>query len=108
MSLAQVQPPQLRARNDSSRAADGLNPIPRRILEVVPPVLAWIALTSPGWGAVVAPQLLGYFLVGFSAYWLWRSCEFAVGLLIGVARLHMAQRRDWAADGRRLAGYARM
>ena len=108
MSLAQVRPPQLRARDVASRAADGLNPIPRRILEVVPPVLAWIALTSPGWGAVVAPQLLGYFLVAFSAYWLWRSCEFAVGLLIGVARLHMAQRRDWAADGRRLAGYTRL
>lgn len=108
MSLAQVRPPEVSARDDAGRAADGLQPIPRRILEVVPPVLAWIALTSPGWGAVVAPQLLGYFLVAFSAYWLWRSCEFAGGLLIGIARMHMAQRRDWAAAGSRLTGYARM
>jgi Glycosyl transferase family group 2 len=54
---------------------------------------------------MVAPQVLGYFLVAFSAYWLWRSIEFTAGLLIGLRRLHLAQRRDWLADGRRLAGF---
>jgi cellulose synthase/poly-beta-1,6-N-acetylglucosamine synthase-like glycosyltransferase len=77
-------------------------------LEVLPPAVAWVALTSPGWAAVVAPELLGYFLVAFSAYWLWRSCEFTGGLLIGLARLHGAQRRDWAHDGSQLPGYDRM
>jgi hypothetical protein len=95
-------------RDEASRAADGLQPVPRRILEVLPPVVAWIALTSPAWAAIVAPELLGYFLVAFSAYWLWRSCEFSVGLLIGLARLHGSQRRDWAASGREVSGYARM
>jgi hypothetical protein len=93
---------------DASRAADGLQPIPRRILEVLPPVLAWVAITSPAWAAVVAPELLGYFLVAFSVYWLWRSVEFSVGLIIGVLRLHGSQRRDWAGDGERLPGYDRM
>jgi hypothetical protein len=95
-------------RDEASRAADGLQPVPRRILEVLPPVVAWVVLTSPGWAAVVAPELLGYFLIAFSAYWLWRSCEFAIGLLIGLARLYGSQRRDWHTDGGALVGYSRM
>ncbi|HEY1292649.1 MAG TPA: glycosyltransferase family 2 protein [Chloroflexota bacterium] len=110
MTLAEVYAgsPQVAARAEASRASDGLRPVPRRILEVVPPAIAWVAITSPAWAAVVAPTLLGYFLVAFSAYWLWRSLEFSVGLLIGLARLHGSQRRDWADYGQRLAGYQRM
>jgi hypothetical protein len=93
------------ARN---KASDGLQPVPRRILEVLPPVVTWVALTSPVWAAIVAPELLGYFLVAFSAYWLWRSGEFAVGLLIGLARLYGSQRRDWVTDGGELPGYSRV
>src|SRR5919199_4855196 len=92
----------------ASRAAEGLHPVYRRILEVAPPAVAWAAITSPAWAALVAPQILGYFLVAFSAYWLWRSAEFAIGLLIGLARLHIAQRRDWAAAGARLRGFDRV
>src|SRR3982751_587939 len=86
----------------ASRAATGIHPIPKRILEVLPPALAWAAITSPAWAAIVAPQVLGYFLVAFSAYWLWRSIEFTLGLLVGLVRLHAAQRRDWLAASERL------
>ena len=92
----------------TSLAADGLHPVPRRIFEVLPPALAWVAITSPAWAAIIAPQVLGYFLVAFSGYWLWRSVEFAVGLLIGLARMHLAQRRDWAEAGSRLTGFERL
>src|SRR5262245_462620 len=57
----------------TSLASAGLHPVSRRICEIVPPVIVWAALTSPAWAAIVAPQVLGYFLVAFSAYWLWRS-----------------------------------
>src|SRR5689334_1321121 len=110
MTLAEIyeRSPSATARDDASRAAAGLRPVPRRILEVLPPVVAWAAITSPAWAAVIAPEFLGYFLVAFSVYWLWRSCEFSIGLLIGLARLHGSQRRDWAGDGARLPGYDRM
>jgi len=75
---------------------------------MLPPIVAWAVITSPAWAAVVAPEFLGYFLVGFSLYWLWRSCEFSYGLLVGLARLYGSQRRDWAGDGARMAGYDRM
>src|SRR5438132_13034508 len=91
-----------------TRAIAGLNPVPRRILEVVPPALAWVTLTSPAWASILAPKLLGFFLVAFSGYWLWRSCEFAVGLLVGLRRLQAAQRRDWLALGNSASGFDRL
>src|SRR3981081_4198712 len=75
----------LRQGTMTSRAAEGFHPVPRRIFEVLPPALAWVAITSPAWAAILAPPVLGYFLVAFSGYWLWRSVEFTVGLLIGLA-----------------------
>jgi Glycosyl transferase family group 2 len=108
MSLAEVRSPHVHVLKEAGRAADGLHPVPRRVLEVLPPALAWAVLTSPIWAAILAPALLGYFLIAFGAYWLWRSCEFTAGLLIGLARLHLAQRRDWAAAGSRLPGYSRL
>src|SRR3954452_21633762 len=92
----------------ASRAATGLHPIPKRILEVLPPAIAWALITSPAWAAIVAPHILGYFLVAFSAYWLWRSAEFTVGLLLGLVRLHITQRKDWLAEGEQLTGFARI
>src|SRR5260221_13150491 len=106
--LAEVQSRPETTREGASRAATGLHPISKRILEVLPPVVAWVAITSPAWAAILAPQVLGYFLVAFSGYWLWRSIEFTVGLLIGLARMHVAQRRDWAADGSQLPGFERL
>src|ERR1700730_7234844 len=91
-----------------TRAMAGLHPAPRRIFEVLPPALAWVALTSPAWASILAPNLLGFFLVAFSAYWLWRSFEFTAGLLIGLRRLHAAQRRDWLAQGNATSGFDRL
>lgn len=97
-----------RGMMSADRAATGLHPVARRILEVLPPALAWVVVAAPAWAAVVAPQMLGYFLVAFSAYWLWRSLEFTAGLLIGLRRLHVAQQRDWLAAGQSLTGFDRL
>src|SRR5919199_7017680 len=69
----------------------------RRVIEVIPPALVWLAVTAPAWAAVVAPWALGYFLIAFAAYWLWRTIEFAAGLLLGVWRVRVAGRRNWQA-----------
>ena len=77
----------------------------RRVLEVIPPALVWLAVTAPAWAAVVAPWALGYFLIAFAAYWLWRTIEFAAGLLLGVWRVRVAGRRNWQAAAAGRAGY---
>ncbi|HEY0580561.1 MAG TPA: glycosyltransferase family 2 protein [Chloroflexota bacterium] len=107
-TLAEARPWPDLPRDPASRAADGLQPIPRRILEVLPPTAAWVAVTSPAWAAILAPHLLGYFLVAFAAYWLWRSIEFTLGLLVGLGRMHAAQRRDWLAAGADVKGFLRL
>jgi hypothetical protein len=50
------------------------------------------------------PQALGFGLVLFSIYWLWKSFGFASGVLIGFWRLHLAQKRDWIAEAAELPG----
>lgn len=78
----------------------------RRVLEIVPPVLVWLAITAPAWGALLVPSALGFAMVLFAVYWLWKSVQFAGGVIIGYVRLSRAQARDWEAEARSLPGYA--
>jgi len=78
-------------------------PSAQRVLEVAPTATVWLIITAPVWGAIVAPAALGFGLVLFSVYWLWKSFGFASGVLIGFWRLHLAQQRDWIADSAALA-----
>src|SRR5438445_7318954 len=80
-------------------------PSAQRVLEVVPTATVWLIITAPVWGALVIPAALGFGLVLFSVYWLWKSLVFASGVLIGFWRLHNAQQRDWIAESRALPGY---
>jgi cellulose synthase/poly-beta-1,6-N-acetylglucosamine synthase-like glycosyltransferase len=95
-------------RFSACRAREGLHPIGRRILEVLPPIVVWAALSSPVWGAIFLPQALGIFLIAFAAYWWWRSLEFTSGLLLGLWGLSRARRKDWLALGSALPGFHRL
>jgi hypothetical protein len=76
-----------------------------RALEILPTATVWLIVTAPVWAAIFAPAALGYGLILFSIYWLWKSLAFASGVLIGFWRLRKAQQRDWLADSARLAGH---
>lgn len=80
----------------------------RRTLEVLPPLAVWVAITAPAWAALAAPVALGFALVLFSLYWLWKSGSFAIGVLIGSHRLRRALDRDWEAEAGGLPGYDRL
>jgi Glycosyl transferase family group 2 len=75
-----------------------------RALEIAPTASVWLIITAPVWGAILVPAALGFFLVLFSIYWLWKSAMFAVGVLVGFWRMHRAQQRDWRAATRDLPG----
>src|ERR671937_383602 len=77
----------------------------RRVLEILPTATVWLIITGPIWGAIVAPAALGFFLVLFSVYWLWKSSSFAGGVIIGFWRMPQAQARDWLAAASRLSGF---
>ena len=76
-----------------------------RLLEIVPTASVWLIITAPVWAAIVAPAALGFFLVLFSIYWLWKSANFAAGVAIGFWRL---QQRAEARLGRRGRAAARL
>ena len=76
-----------------------------RLLEIIPTATVWLIITAPVWAALVAPAALGFGMILFSVYWLWKSLSFASGVLIGFWRLHQAQQRDWIAAARQLPGY---
>jgi cellulose synthase/poly-beta-1,6-N-acetylglucosamine synthase-like glycosyltransferase len=75
------------------------------VLEILPTAAVWLIITAPVWAAIVAPEALGFGLIVFSIYWLWKSLGFASGVVIGFWRLHQAQKHDWLADGVRLPAY---
>ena len=75
-----------------------------RTLEILPTATVWLIVTAPVWAAIFVPIALGYGLILFSIYWLWKSLAFASGVLIGFWRLRTAQQRDWLADAARLVG----
>jgi len=68
-----------------------------RLLEILPTAAVWLIITAPVWAALLAPAALGFGMLVFSVYWLWKSINFAGGVLIGFWRLHYAQQRDWLA-----------
>ena len=79
-----------------------------RALEIAPTAMVWLLISVPVWGALLVPAGLGFFLVAFSIYWLWKSTMFACGVLIGFWRLHKAQQRDWRAAASGLPGAERL
>ncbi len=87
-----------------TRAQPRLN----RALEILPTATVWLIITAPVWGAILVPAWLGFGMVLFSVYWLWKSLSFASGVLIGFWRLHHAQKRDWLADSVQLPGFEQL
>jgi hypothetical protein len=79
-------------------------PTVSRALEMLPTATVWLLITAPVWAAIVAPAALGFGMILFSVYWLWKSLVFSSGVLIGFWRLHRAQQRDWLAASAQLAG----
>ena len=70
--------------------------------------LTWAILTSPLWGAMLAPSYLIWFLLVFNGYWVYKSANMAISALIGYRRLIEGQKTDWlgALDG--LDGWERI
>jgi cellulose synthase/poly-beta-1,6-N-acetylglucosamine synthase-like glycosyltransferase len=73
----------------------------QRALEVLTGGLTWAILTSPLWGAILAPSYLIWFLLIFNGYWVYKSANMAVSAMIGYRRLLDGQKADWlgALDG---------
>lgn len=105
-----TRPPVDRAgpsRRDVKRPSFDLPWPMRRALEVSTGALSWLLLSSPLWGAFLAPDKLAYFLLLFNSYWLYKSAMMAGCALVGYRRLDKEQTEDWLARCRRRPGWDR-
>ena len=67
----------------------------RRALEIATGSVAWVLISSPIWAAFLAPDKLGYFLLLFNSYWLYKSATTAICAAIGYRRLGRSLQTDW-------------
>lgn len=93
-----------RVKREASHQRGELRPS-RRALEVLTGALTWALLTSPFWGAMLAPTQLVVFLMIFNAYWLYKTASMAISALVGCRRLREGQRCDWLARCRALPSW---
>ena len=66
-----------------------------RLLEMVPGIFAWTAITFPIWGAFVFPRVVAYFVIAFLIYWLYQSFKSAFLAIIGYFKILSSQNTSW-------------
>src|SRR5689334_2861117 len=80
----------------------------QRALEVLTGGLTWAILTSPLWGAILAPGKLVWFLLLFNGYWVYKSANMAISAMIGYRRMVAGQKTDWLGAIQGIAGWDRI
>lgn len=73
-----------------------------RLWEMLPGFLAWILILFPLWGAVLAPRLVGYFVIAFLVYWLYQSFKSSFFALKGYFLIRKYEKIDWIKINREI------
>src|SRR3990167_2241384 len=66
-----------------------------RILEILPGLMTWIALTSPIWLSFTLPYAVAYLILIADVYWFLSALRIAVLILIGYKKMEQAQKQNW-------------
>ncbi len=70
----------------------------QRALEILPGVFSWSLILFPIWGSFVVPNLVAYYVIAFSVYWLWRSLVVAVLSIAAHFKIKASKQFDWVSD----------
>ena len=70
----------------------------RRALEILPGFVSWSLILFPVWGSFVIPELVAYYVIAFSVYWLYRSLSVAILAIFAHFRIQASRRFNWLAD----------
>ncbi len=70
----------------------------QRFLEILPGFVSWSLILFPVWGSFVVPDLVAYYVIAFSVYWLYRSLTLSVLAILAHFKIKAAERFDWIAD----------
>ncbi len=77
----------------------------QRFLEILPGFVSWSLILFPVWGSYVIPELVAYYIIGFSVYWLYRSISMAVLSVVAFYRIKASMRNDWLSDVKKLPNW---
>jgi hypothetical protein len=69
----------------------------KRVLEIVPAVVALTVITSLIWGPIVTPIPFAIAILAFHAYWLWRAQMNGIHAFKGYRLLRRHKNTDWRA-----------
>ncbi len=70
----------------------------QRFLEILPGFFSWSLILFPFWGSYIVPELVAYYIIAFSVYWLYRSLSMATLSLIAHFRIRASMKNDWLGD----------
>jgi glycosyltransferase involved in cell wall biosynthesis len=74
----------------------------QRALEILPGFVSWSLILFPVWGSLIIPEIVAYYIIAFSIYWLYRSITMAVLATISYYKLKASMRYPWQRDARLL------
>src|SRR3989338_658050 len=66
-----------------------------RILEILPGLMTWIALTSPIWLSFTLPYAVAYLILIADVYWLLTALRIGVLIILGYRKMNWAKNQDW-------------
>lgn len=70
----------------------------RRFLEILPGFVSWSLILFPVWGSFLIPEIVAYYVITFSVYWLYRSINLAVLAIVADFRIKASARYSWISD----------
>ena len=70
----------------------------KRALEILPGTVSWFLILFPVWGSFVIPEIVAYYIIAFSVYWLYRSMSTAILAVLGYFKLRSFEIFDWMGD----------
>ena len=66
-----------------------------RVLEIIPGLVTWLLILGPIPLSLRYPQVVGWFVLCFDCYWLYRAAELAVSVCISFRRVRRVAAVDW-------------
>jgi hypothetical protein len=69
--------------------------VARRGLEVIPGLVTWLLILAPIPLSFRYPQVVGWFVLCFDSYWLYRATELSVSVNISFRRIRRVTAVDW-------------
>lgn len=70
----------------------------RRLIEILIPLTSWIIITMPFWLSFWNPVVMGYILITFNVYWLFKSLTLAISAIKSFITLQAHIKVDWLAQ----------